>query len=131
MKSKANGFTLIELMVVILIVGVLAAVSVPLMRGKIDSSKWAEANATAGSIRNAVKVYFVETGDTVTGTLSNTAVQQALHIQSADLTGTYFGPSDYVIDSVSADGVAAITITGSQTNAPSGSKTLKLNGSFE
>lgn len=131
MKLKSNGFTLIELMVVILIVGVLAAAAVPLMRGKIDRSKWTEANATAGSIRTAVKVYFIETGDTVTGNLSDAAVLQALNMQSADLTGTYFGPSDYEIDSVSADGIAAITVTGSQSNAPSGSMTLSANGTWQ
>ena len=131
MKSKPKGFTLIELMVVILIVAVLAAASVPLMRGRIDRSKWTEANAAAGAIRNAMKAYFMETGNTATGSLSNASVQQSLNIQSADLTGTYFVASDYVIDSVSVDGVAVITATGSQTNAPSGSKTLALDGTFE
>lgn len=131
MKSKHAGFTLIELMVVILIVAVLASVAVPMMRGRIDRSKWTEANAAAGAIRTAVKVYFVETGDTVTGNLSNVAVQQALDMQDADLTGAYFVPSDYVIDSVSADGIAVVTVIGSQSNAPSGSKTLALDGSFE
>jgi type IV pilus assembly protein PilA len=131
MKLKSNGFTLIELMVVILIVGVLAAVAVPLMRGKIDQSKWSEANATAGSIRTAVKVYFIENGGIVTGNLSDAAVQQALNMQSADLTGTYFIPSDYEIDSVSSDGIAVVTVTGSQSNAPSGSKKLAANGTWQ
>ncbi|MHC5159384.1 MAG: prepilin-type N-terminal cleavage/methylation domain-containing protein [Planctomycetota bacterium] len=129
--KKYNAFTLIELMVVILIVAVLAAAAVPLMRGRIDRSKWTEANAVAGSIRTSMKTYFMETGNTVTGSLNDASVQQALGVQSGDLTGTYFVPSDYVIDSVSVDGVAVITATGSQTNAPSGSKTLALNGTFE
>ena len=129
--KKHNAFTLIELMVVILIVAVLAAAAVPLMRGRIDRSKWIEANAVAGSIRTSMKTYFMETGNTVTGSLNDASVQQALGVQSGDLIGSYFGPSDYVIDSVSAEGVAVITATDSQTNAPSGSKTLKLNGTFE
>ena len=129
--KKHNAFTLIELMVVILIVAVLAAAAVPLMRGRIDRSKWTEANAVAGSIRTSMKTYFMETGNTVTGSLDNASVQQALGVQSGDFTGSYFGPSDYVIDSVSAEGVAVITATGSQTNAPSGSKTLAVNGTFE
>ncbi|MHC5164884.1 MAG: hypothetical protein ACYSOI_05980, partial [Planctomycetota bacterium] len=59
------------------------------------------------------------------------AVQQALGMQSGDLTGSYFTASDYTIDSVNSDGVAVITVTGSQTNAPSGSKTLALDGTFD
>jgi prepilin-type N-terminal cleavage/methylation domain-containing protein len=129
--KKKNGFTLIELMVVILIVGVLAAVAVPMIRGKIDRSKWSEANASAGAIRTAVKVYFVETGNTVTGNMGDATVQQTLNMQAVDLTGSYFVPSDYVIDSVSADGVAVVTVTGSQSNAPSGSKTLALDGTWQ
>lgn len=118
-------------MVVILIVGVLAAAAVPLMRGRIDRSKWTEANAAAGSIRTAMKTYLMETGNTVTGSLTDASVQQALGIQSGDLTGSYFVAEDYNIDSVSIDGVAVITVTASQSNAPSGSKTLALNGTFE
>ncbi|MHC5138579.1 MAG: prepilin-type N-terminal cleavage/methylation domain-containing protein [Planctomycetota bacterium] len=131
MKSKSTGFTLIELMVVILIVAVLAAAAIPLMRGRIDQSKWSEANASAGAIRNAVKTYFMDSGNIITGDLDDTAVQQALGMQSGDLTGSYFTASDYTIDSVNSDGVAVITVTGSQTNAPSGSKTLALDGTFD
>jgi general secretion pathway protein G len=131
MKSKTHGFTLLELMVVILIVAVLAAAAVPLMRGKIDRSKWTEANSSAGAIRNAVKTYFMETGNPITGSLGDASVQQALGIPSGDLAGTYFTAADYQIDSVSVDGIAVITATGSQTNAPSGSKTFNLSGSFE
>ncbi len=128
---KTKGFTLIELMVVVLIVGILAAASIPLMRGRIDSAKWAEANATAGTIKSAVRVYFAENGSGITGSLSNAATQSALGFTAADLTGTYFVPGDYNIDSVDANGNAAITVTGSQANAPSGSKTLGVDGTWQ
>ena len=131
MKLKFKAFTLIELMVVILIVGVLAAAAVPLMRGRIDSSKWAEANAGAGAIRTAMRNYFVKTGSTLTGTLDDASLQQALEFVSGDLSGTYFTEADYEIISVNGAGVAVITVTGSQGNAPSGSKTLALDGSFK
>ncbi len=58
---QRKGFTLVELMVVVLIVGILAAVSIPLLSGRIDSSKWSEGNAGAGTIRTAVRAYYAET----------------------------------------------------------------------
>lgn len=129
--TSRKGFTLIELMVVILIVGILAAASIPLMRGRIDSAKWAEANATAGTIKSAVRVYFAENGAGITGSMGVPATQTALGFTTGDLTGTYFVPSDYNIDSVDANGNAVITVTGSQTNAPTGSKTLAADGTWQ
>lgn len=60
-KMKA-GFTLIELMVVVIIVGVLAAASVPLYQGNVRRAIRAEAIATMGSIRSAQRVYRAEHG---------------------------------------------------------------------
>ncbi|MHC4287099.1 MAG: type IV pilin protein [Planctomycetota bacterium] len=130
---KVKGFTLIELMVVILIVGILAAASVPMMRGRIDSAKWSEANATAGTIKSAVRVYFAEYGDAtpLIGALNDATRQTLLGFNSADLTGTYFGSSDYSITAVDGtSGQATVQVTGSQTNAPTGTKTLSATGSW-
>lgn len=49
-------------MVVIFIIGILSAVAVPFMRGRMDSAKWSEGKAGAGSIRIAARAYCTEKG---------------------------------------------------------------------
>jgi prepilin-type N-terminal cleavage/methylation domain-containing protein len=57
---KAKGFTLIELVIVIVIVGILASVSVPIYRGYTRKAMASEAIALAASVASAEKVYFAE-----------------------------------------------------------------------
>jgi prepilin-type N-terminal cleavage/methylation domain-containing protein len=90
-KRERKGFTLIELMVVILIVGILAAVAIPLMRGRIDSAKWSEGKAMMGTVATALRAYGAEKGDA--GTWPPTVTQ--LGFVAGDLTGTYFVDADF------------------------------------
>ena len=123
---KKKGFTLIELMVVILIVGILAAASIPLMRGRIDKAKWSEANAMAGTIQSAARVYFVEYG-----TISTSVSMTDLGFSSGDLEGTYFTETDFTITDVdSSTGKVEVTVSGSKTNAPSGTYVLGTDGTW-
>lgn len=55
MKRKLKGFTLVELIVVIAIVGVLAAILVPQMMGYIRESRVTTANANARAVRLAAQ----------------------------------------------------------------------------
>jgi len=106
MKSK-SGFTMVELMVVVLIVGILAAVAVPLMSGRIDASKWSEAKAAMGTIASGIRTYAAEKGS-----FSTKPSLSDIGISNNDLDGTFFTHDAYEITSASAsNGQVSFVIT--------------------
>lgn len=55
---SANGFSLAELMIAVVILGVLASISVPLYLKSVEHGRQAEAYQTLGAIRSAVIRYY-------------------------------------------------------------------------
>lgn len=112
-QLRRAGFTLVELMLVILIVGILAAVAVPILRGKTDQAKWSEAAAMCGAIRSVVRAEFVNDPITVGGWSGQpvSGVMSTLGFRPGDLTGRYFTADNFTIDSVDVNGSATISVT--------------------
>lgn len=61
-RSTRTGFTLIEIIVVVIIIGVLAAVIGPSLFGRIGQSKTSVAQSNAAAIASALKLYQADYG---------------------------------------------------------------------
>lgn len=60
MKKDMKGFTLIELMIVVAIIGVLAAIAIPNFLNYKCKARQSEAKQALGTLRTGQEAYFVE-----------------------------------------------------------------------
>jgi len=127
--TRNKGFTLIELMVVILIVAILAAVIVPMLRARIDAAKWSEGRAGIGTISTAARAFWAEHQDQAV--LPGPTMAQLFPITS-DLDGKYFVFACYAITYQAYDTTnVAYTITctaatSGRTGKPTAPATMTL-----
>ena len=58
MNKIKKGFTLIELMIVVAIIGILAAIAIPKFADLINKSKEGATKGSLSSVRSAIQVYY-------------------------------------------------------------------------
>lgn len=63
MKRKHSGFTLVELLIVIVIIGLLGSLVAPQMFGRIGTSKQATAKAQMQMFETAMDTYLLDVGE--------------------------------------------------------------------
>jgi len=100
-KKGKKGFTLIELMVVVIVVGILAAAAIPIYRFAMSRAYSSEAKATMGTMMSSMKVFYTENEGVyppeVFGTSTTTAttdIMTALGVNTSTNTWWHAGMED-------------------------------------
>ena len=106
---QRKGFTMIELMVVVIIVAILAAIVIPLLLSRVEKAKYSEGKAIASQIATAVRAYAVESDAPV----DSPSLTVDLGFKDNELDAKYFSQSGMSIAGVKVNdnGTMNYTIT--------------------
>ncbi len=116
-RKNQSGFTLVELLIVVIILGILAAVVIPQFNTAAAESKEAALASNLATIRQAVELYKVQHNDSFPG--ATMVTQLTTTTDATGAAGTKYGPyirNNFPVNPI--DGSAAVATAASMPGAP-------------
>ncbi len=128
-RRFSPAFSLVELMIVIVIMGILAAIAIPVYYDNVDRAILAESDAAMGSIRNYLVVYYGTNGMYSIQLFDAYVIGKSWNeIKPGELNGQFFRDSSFYY--YCWDGINYFLIA--QKGQPNPLwRTLDQNGDFE
>jgi len=94
-NNSNRGFSLLELMVVIVVIAVITAIAVPIYGNNIMKAKQAEADAALGTIRTQLRIFYAEWGEYPDGMEATVIDADWSHFKAGELDGSHFSDESY------------------------------------
>lgn len=131
LQKKRSAFTLVELLIVIIIIAVLAAIAIPKFANQSQRSKETALRAELSLVRNAIELFKNDCGsypgalDDLAGTSAPANGKDSAGNNKAITAGDYKGP---YLNRVNVDPVSGAAFTYSVTSPTVGKVTSSASG---
>jgi prepilin-type N-terminal cleavage/methylation domain-containing protein len=126
-----RGFTMVELMIVVTVIGILATVAMPMFQLVPERSKSTEAVTALGLVRASMRIYYVEHGTYANAARFTDGARVTsgglLGVTDSDLMGRYFSSECYTFSGAPTSNSFTIECDGSNSTAPFASEVATIS----
>ena len=131
-RNNEKGFTLLEILIVLIILGVIAGLAIPAFQGQVERGRAQEAYQNITHVRDSLGRYFANNNTFVGATLSAACAGGGTLDYTPNCAAGNIVPTNWFNYAVGGLGAATYTVTATRTAASAGNcngQTIVVNQS--